>query len=163
MFGVNYSPAFKWFIALLLPLTIVWKLTATPYTSSLELKDKLVEFLVHHKFEVVVLEEWIDSMPVISASTGRCRMFLMKVSADGWQRDLIRDRAQATDRVFFIFRGKVYPDQPIWLTAVAHLWSRGLRELGLRSHITPVIAVIAPELCSAERLPWDELHERGAL
>ena len=162
MFGVNYSPAFKWFIALLLPLTFVWKVTAAP-DASLELKNNLVEFLVHHQFDVVVLEKSMDYMPVISASTGRCRMLLMKVSPDGWQRDLIRARAQATDRVFFIFRGKVYPDQPIWLTAVAHLWSRELRKLGLRRHITPVIAVIAPDLCGAERLPWDELHESGAL
>jgi hypothetical protein len=163
VFDVNYSPAFKWFIALLLPITIVWKLTAAPYASSYELKDKLVEFLVHHQFDVVVLEEQYDYMPVISASAGRCRMLIMKVSADGWQRDLVRARAQATGRAFFVFRGKVYPDQPIWLTAAAHLWSRGLQKLGLRSHIIPVIAVIAPELCGAERLPWDELHESGAL
>ena len=163
MFDVNYSPAFKWFIAVLLPLTIVWKLIAAPHASSNELKDKLVEFLVHHQFNVVVLEEWSDNMPIISASTGRCPMLIMKVSPDGWQRDLVRARAQATGRVFFIFRGKVYPDQPIWLTAAAHLWSRELQKLGLGLHITPVIAVIAPELCSAERLPWDELHETGAL
>ena len=85
-------------------------------------------------------------------------------SSDGWQRDLVRARAQATaGRVFFIFRGKIYPDQPIWLTGAAHLWSRELQKIGLRLHITPVIAVIAPELCNAERLPWDELHESGAL
>jgi hypothetical protein len=162
VFGVNYSPAFKWLIALLLPLTLVWKVTAAP-DASLELKDNLVEFLVHHQFEVVVLEESMDTMPVIRATTGTCGMLVMKISPDGWQRDLIRDRAQATDRVFFIFRGKVYADQPTWLTAAAGLWSRELRKLGLRSHITPVIAVIAPELCNAERLPWDELHERGVL
>ena len=163
MFDVNYSPAFKWFIALLLPLTIVWKLTATPHASSYELKDKLVEFLINHQFDVVVLEEWIDYMPIISASTETCRMLIMKVSPDGWQRDLVRARAQDTGRVFFVFRGKIYPDQPIWLTAATHLWSRELQKIGLRLNITPVIAVIAPELCGAERLPWDELHESGAL
>ena len=102
-------------------------------------------------------------MPVISASTGRCRMLIMKVSSDGWQRDLVHARAQNTGRVFFIFRGKIYPDQPIWLTAAMNLWSRGLQEIGLRLHTTPVIAVIASERCGAERLPWDELHESGAL
>ena len=77
---MNYSPAFKWFIAVLLPLTIVWKLIAAPHASSNELKDKLVEFLVHHQFNVVVLEEWSDNMPIISASTGRCPMRLVRPS-----------------------------------------------------------------------------------
>ena len=45
MFVVNYSPAFRWSLALLLPLTLVWKLAAAPDTS-LELKDELVEFLI---------------------------------------------------------------------------------------------------------------------
>jgi hypothetical protein len=163
VFGVNYSIAFKLFIALLLPLTIVWKLTATPHASSSdELKDKLVEFLINHQFHVAVLEEWIDYMPIISASNGTCRMLILKVSPDGWQRDLVHARAQ-NRRLFFVFRGKIYPDQPIWLTAATYLWSRELQKIGLTLNIAPVIAVIAPELCGAERLPWDELHESGAL
>lgn len=162
MFGVTYSPAFKWLIALLLPLTIVWKLTGVPHASSYEIKNKLVDLLIRYQFDVVELKEWSDHMPVISASTGRCRMLIMKVSPDGWQRDLVRARAQGTERVFFIFRGAIYPDQPVWLTAATHLWARELQKLGLRWHISPVIAVIAPELCGAERLPWTELHENGS-
>ena len=73
VFDVNYSPAFKWFIALLLPVTIVWKLTAIPHASSYELKDKLVEFLINHQFDVVVLEEWIDYMPRCRSSRSCCR------------------------------------------------------------------------------------------
>jgi hypothetical protein len=90
-------------------------------------------------------------------------MLVMEIAPDGWQRDLVRDRAQATDRVFFIFRGKVYPDQPTWLTAADGLWSRQLQRLGLHQDVTPVVAVIASELCNAEKLPWDELYERGVL
>ena len=102
-------------------------------------------------------------MLVIRATTGTCRMHVMETSPEGWQRDLIRKRAQATDRVFFIFRGKVYTDQPTWQTATAAWWSRGLQKLGFRRHITPVIAVAASQLCNAERLPWDDLHKRGVL
>ena len=90
-------------------------------------------------------------------------MLIMKVSVDGWQRDLIRNRAQVTDRVLFIFRGKIYTDQPVWLTAAVGWWSKQLQKVGLLRNVPPVIAVIAPRLCNAERLPWDELHERGAL
>lgn len=165
MFDVNYSPAFKWFIALSLPLTIVWKLNAAP-EAALELRDrevqgKLVEFLNYHQFDVVV-EKLLDA-PVIRAAIGTCQMLVMKVSPDGRHRDLIRGRAQATDRVLFIFRGTVYTDQPVWLTAAVGWWSKQLQKLGLRRNIPPVIAVIAPELCRAERLPWDELHETDTL
>lgn len=162
MFGVKYSLAFKWLVALLLPLTLVLKLAVAPDDSE-ELKDKLMEFLVHHQFDVIALEEQVDTMPVIRATSGICRMLVMKISYDGWQRDLIHDQARASDRVFFIFRGKIYPNQPTWLTVAVGLWSRLLRELGLSRHITPVIAVVAPGLCNAERLPWEELHERGVL
>jgi hypothetical protein len=128
---------------------------------STELKHELIKFLVNQHFDAVVLQEWSDTMPVIRATTATCSMLIMKVSPDGWQRDLIRDRAQATDRVFFILRGNVYPDQPTWLSVAAGLWQRLLRELRLRRHITPVIAVIASKLCNAERLPWDELYEHS--
>jgi hypothetical protein len=163
VFVVKYSPAFRWFIVLLLPLTIVWKLTAVSGAAleDKEVQDRLVEFLNYHQFDVVV-EKLLDA-PVIRATTGTCQMLLMRVSPDGWQRDLIRGRAQATDRVLFIFRGTVYTDQPVWLTAAVGWWSKQLQKLGLRRNIPPVIAVIAPELCRAERLPWDELHEIDAL
>jgi hypothetical protein len=161
-FGVSYSLAFKSFIALLLPLTLVWKLGVAA-DDSVELKERLVEFLVDHQFNVAALEKWIDPMPGIHATTGRCRMLVMNVSPDGWQRDVIRGHAEATDRVFFIFRGKVYSDQPVWLAVAAGFWSRLLRRLGLRQHGMPVIAVIAPEFCNAEQLPWDQLYERGVL
>jgi hypothetical protein len=160
VFVVKYSPAFRWSIFLLLPLTIGWKLIVTP-EGALDLRDrgeiqeKLVEFLNRHQFDVDI-EKLLDA-PVIRASTETCQMLIMNVSLDGWQRDLIRGRARTTDRVLFIFRGKVYADQPAWLTAAVGFWSRQLQRLGLLRNVPPVIAVIAPRLCNAERLPWDEL------
>jgi hypothetical protein len=159
VFAVKYSPAFKWCLALLLPLTIAWKLTtpqgALDRRDSGEVQGKLVEFLIRHQFNIDI-EKLLDA-PIIRASTGACRMLIMEVSPDGWQRDLIRSRAEATDRVLFIFRGKVYADQPVWLTATVGFWSRQLQRLGLLRNVPPVIAVIAPRLCNVKRLPWDEL------
>ena len=158
VYVVSYSPAFKWCISLLLPLTLVCK-SVGGRDPSLEFKDKLIEFLVHNELDVVTVKEWMDAMPVIHATAGTCRMLVAEVSSDGWTQHLIRYHAEATDHVFFIFRGKVYAEQPTWLTAAAGLWSRQLQRLGLNQYVTSVVAVIASESCNAERLPWDKLNE----
>jgi hypothetical protein len=61
------------------------------------------------------------------------------------------------DRTFVVFRGKIYKDQPTWLTVPYFLWARLKRELGLGAHTPPLLAVIATPNCDAERLPWREL------
>jgi hypothetical protein len=74
---------------------------------------------------------------------------------------MISELATSTDRIFIVFRGNVYTEQPTWLTLVTHLWSRFLREMGFVRNTTPVIAVVATAPCDAERVPWDELNEWG--
>ena len=120
-----------------------------------EIQQKLVEFLNRNQFDVDI-EKLLDA-PVIRASAGTCQMLIMNVSLDGWQRDLIRGGAPTTDRVLYIFRGEVYAHQPVWLTATVGIWSRQLQRLGLLRNVPPVIAIIAPRFCNAERLPWTSM------
>jgi predicted small integral membrane protein len=155
---VSYSPALSWFMVLLLPLTLGWKL-AVGLDDSNELKDRIVQFLVQHQFEVAVTEEIVEGMQTVRATRQSCGMLISKTSPYGWRRHMISELATRTDRIFIVFRGRVYTEQPTWLTLVTHLWSRFLRELGLVRNITPVIAVIAAAGCDAERLPWNELRE----
>ena len=159
---MTYSPALKWSIALLLPLTIAWKLTVRPDDSS-DLTNKLVEFLNRLQFEAVVADSMLDDMPVIRATRGDCSMLVIKSSPHGWDRDLIRQLAPEAAGVFVIFRGGIYAEQPTLLTLISYLWSNFLRELGLLRHATPVIAVAASSTCNAQSLPWNELHERGII
>jgi hypothetical protein len=153
---VSYSPGFKLLILVVLPLTFVWKLTAGSEDST-ELKNKLVAFLVRQQFDVAVLEDWNDNMPIIRATAGACRLEIAKTSPDGWHNDLLRARAAANDDVFTIFRGKVYVDQPTWLTASYALISKLFQRMGLAQDIAPVLRVIARAHCNAEHLPWQEL------
>jgi hypothetical protein len=153
---VNCSPALKWFLVLLLPITLAWK-------SSVGLEDpnilnkKIIEFLVRHHFDAVVSEEIVEEMPAIHASREACRMVVFKTSPSGWREHMISKLTPASDQVFIVFRGMVYAEQPTWLTLVTHLWSRFLRKLGLRHDTIPVLAVVAPAICDVERLPWNEL------
>ena len=74
-----------------------------------------------------------------------------------WDSAAIRSNATDGDRVFVVFRGRTYEDQPTWLTVPYYLWSRLERELGMRSQAVPLLSVIATAGCGAERLPWSEL------
>jgi hypothetical protein len=154
---VSSSGILKWSIAIVLLLSIAWKIAIPPDNQS-DLKDHLVEFLERNGFNVVVTEQSVNYMPLIQANTASCRLQIARLTPDGSNRDLIRSFATDTDRLFVVFRGRVYPQQPILWTVLNYLGSRFLREVGFIRHITPAIAVAANSSCDAERLPWEELR-----
>ena len=160
---MNSSPAFKWLVLLLLlPITLGVKLVVRPSAELGELSDKRIqlrvaEFLFRQHFTVVSSEKIEEGRPIIQASAGACRMVVAKSPAIGSDRDVIRRLATATDRVFAVYRGKVYVNQPTWLTVSDYLWARLQRELGLNAQAAPVLAVIAGLNCGAEQLSWNEL------
>jgi hypothetical protein len=152
---VNSSVAFRWSIAVVLLLTIGWKIAIQPDDQT-DLKDDLIKFLERNYFNVVVTDEIVNT-PIIRATTASCHLQIARLAPDGSNRDLIRHLAADTDRSFIVFRGTVYTRQPIFWTVLHHGWSRILRELGLIRHTTPVIAVAVNSSCTAE-LPWGELQ-----
>jgi predicted small integral membrane protein len=160
--GVSSSPGLKWFILLLLPLTLAWKLAVRPGGSGelngRDVQRNVAEFLVRQHF-IVAVSDNVEEMgqPAIRASAGACRILIAKSPALGWNRELVRRYATTGDRVFVVFRGSVYAEQPTWLTLTDFLWARLRRELGFSAQATPVLAVIATTSCDAERLPWGEL------
>ena len=84
-------------------------------------------------------------------------MLVTEISPRGWERDIINSRATGADQVFIVFGGKIYAEQPTWLTASDFLRYKLLSELGSNVRPTPVIAVMATKNCAAEQLPWYEL------
>jgi hypothetical protein len=96
-------------------------------------------------------------MPIIHVTAGECRMLVALSSPRGWHRDMIQKLATPADHTFVVFRGKVYPEQPMLQTIFDFLWVKFLSQLGLRVYTSPVIAVIETTNCQAERLPWSEL------
>jgi hypothetical protein len=117
---------------------------------------RVAEFLVRQHFTVSVSEEAKEGKPTIRATTPECRMLVINSPVLGWDRDMVRRTAAAADRIFVVFRGRVYAERPSWLIA-SYLWSRFLRELGLKVQSPSLLAVIATPSCDAERLPWDQL------
>ena len=153
---MNFSRALRWSVALLVPLTLAWKIAVPPYNPD-DLKGELVAFLERNGFNVVVTDELVNYVPIIHATTDSCRLRVARLTPDGSNRDLIRSLTGDADRQFVVFRGEVYTQQPVFWTVVHYLSSRFLRELGLIRDITPVIAVGANSSCDTDRLPWREL------
>jgi hypothetical protein len=147
---------------LLLPLTLVWKLAVRPTDSDenkgKEAQLKVAEFLVRQHFAVALSEQVSEGYPTIQATAGACRILVAESPVTGWNRDMIHRNASAADQVFVVFSGRVYAEQPTWLTVGDALWSRFKRELGLEAAAAPLLAVTATKSCAAELLPWRELR-----
>jgi hypothetical protein len=162
--GVSFSPGLKWLILplLLLPLTLAWKLVASPAErrapNDRDIQARVGEFLNRQHFVVSAAERVSEGNPMLAASAGPCRMLITRAAPIASDRDMIRQNASAGDSVFIVFHGQVYSEQPTWLTAADFLWSRFRRELGFSSPSMGPIAVIATRNCDAERLPWAELR-----
>jgi hypothetical protein len=155
---VNCSTALKWFLIFALPLTLGLKLIVRPGRSAASAPDvqqKVAEFFLRQRFTVVLPDRTGEGM--LRASAGPCRILVANSDPIAWDSDAIRRNAMAADRVFVVFRGRIYTDPPTWLTVPYFLWSRLERELGLRAQAAPLLSVIATDSCGAERLPWSEL------
>ena len=157
---MNCSRVLKWFLILALPLTLGSKLIVRPDQSAPSEKDvqqRVAKFLGQQRFTVALSDQLGEGKVMIQAGAGACRILVANSSPIAWDSDAIRRNATAADRVFVVFRGRTYEDQPTWLTVPYFLWSRAQRELGLPAHTAPLLAVIASPNCDAERLPWGEL------
>jgi hypothetical protein len=145
-------------LAAALVVGVAWKI-AVATERPIDWRNDLVEFFERNHFNVVVTAQLGTDVPIIQANTNSCRLQIAKLAPDGSDQGLIRDLFVSTDRLFFVFRGRVYTQQPIFWTQVDYLWSERLRELGLIKQITPVIAVATNTSCKAEQLPWGELRQ----
>ena len=154
---MNYSPVLKLSVLLVLvALTLGLKWAAA--VSEPNVKDaqlRVAEFLARQHFAVSVPEK--EGWTTIRATTPVCRMLVTNSPVLGWDRDVVARSATAGDRVFVVYRGRVYAERPSWLIA-SYLWSRLLRELGVKVQSTSLLAVVATTSCDAERLPWDQLR-----
>jgi hypothetical protein len=157
---VNCSRVLKWFLIVALPLTLGSKLIVRPdlgAPSGKDVQQQVAKFLGQQRFTVALSDQLGEGQVMIRAGAGACRILVANSSPIAWDSAAIRRNATAADRVFVVFRGRTYEDQPTWLTVPYFLWSRVRRELGLPAHTAPLLAVIASPSCDAERLPWGEL------
>src|SRR5438309_1842594 len=92
----------------------------------------------------------MSSLPAFTfwaASTASLGRSIYTFNLQGWRDAVVGFEinviALAADRVFVVFRGRIYKDPPTWLTVPYFLWSRLQRELGLAAQAAPLLSVIA--------------------
>jgi hypothetical protein len=155
---VSSSSAFKWILSAVLLLSIAWKISV-PSENQTDWTDSVVKVLERNHFDVVVTKQMVNYVPLIQASKASCHLQIARIAPDGVDQDLVRHLTMGTDRLFIVFRGRMYTQQPIFWIRISYLWLARLREIRLTKHIPPVIAVITNSSCDVERLPWDEFGE----
>ena len=153
---MTYSSAFRVTIALLVFFTVAWKI-AVPQDATDDVQGDLTAFFTREGFNVAVTDQVVNYAPIIRATTDACRLIVARLTPDGSNIDLIHSQLSEADRFFVVFRGVVYQDQPVGLSVAIYLWTRFLREIGMRQHIAPVFAIGANSACDAELLPWRNL------
>lgn len=156
------SRALKFLVLfVLLAISLGWKVVAraTPgeRPSDRSIQARVAEFLVQQHFNVTIMERAEEGKPSVTATSGSCRLLVIRSPALGWDRDLVRRYADEGDRVFAVFKGQVFADQPTFQTVFDALSSRFLRELGFKTWPSPVFAVVAKPGCEADRLPWGQV------
>ena len=162
MRGVKSSRALKYLVLLVfLSLTLGWKVIAraTPdeQPTDRNIQVRVAEFLIRQHFSVSMMERAEEGKPAITASSGSCRMLVIRSPALGWDRDLVRRYADAEDQVFVVFRGRIYSDQPTFRTVRRRTLVAVPEGTGLyNAWPSPVLAVVARTGCEADRLPWDK-------
>lgn len=148
------SSVLKWSIMLVLIPTMTWKIVRQPENSG-ETHGAIVKFLKGQKFDVRMTDESIENMPIIEARNEACYLRIARVSPFGHEAELVRRASMVGDRIFYVFRGVEYQEQPVRQTLSNYFWFRFLRELGLVSRVPPVFAVITS--CGNEQIPWVEM------
>jgi hypothetical protein len=152
---VSSSSAYKWILIVVLLLSIGWKVSV-PSDPQYEWTESVGKFLERNHFDVVVTKQMVNYVPIVQASSASCHLQIARIASDGVDQDLVRHLTTGTDRLFIVFRGRLYSQQPIFWIRMSYLWLARLRELRIIKHLPPVIAVIANSSCDVERLPWGE-------
>lgn len=155
MCDVSPSPAFKWSLILLIPLTFIWKLVGEQPALH-EMQEHIVRFLTVQGFNITE-QMPVKGVPITRATKGDCSMIVAEAAPDGSTRDMMRHLGSAMDQHFVVFRGTTYEEQPVWLTVTEDWWTKYLRKVGLAQPEMSPIMVAATSSCAAKQLPWSEL------
>jgi hypothetical protein len=142
-------------LAVVLALTLAVKFATGPTVSSnaIETEEnfRLVGILEASGFTV---EPYLADMdpPMVPAHKPGCRLLAGRASPLGWHRGVLASLVQPDERLFFVYGGQTYSEQPVSRTILAHHIARIRGYLGLPVTEGPVIAVIAKRGCDASAI-----------
>src|SRR5207245_2325013 len=104
---VRPTPAFRWSLVFLIPITFMWKLLVEEHPAPRETEKRIVRFLIVQGFNVTE-QVLMESVPIVRATKGDCSMIVAQASPDGSTRDIMRHVTATMEQHFVVFRGKIY-------------------------------------------------------
>lgn len=161
MRDVSFFTTRNIFFCLLLLASLGWKALVqvrekqdvAPTTTN----ENIGAFLARQHFKVFVSDKAEDGDVAVRAVAGTCRILVVPAVAEGFHSNLIQKQAASDEVVFVVFGGKIYKDQPTWLTVGRSILGKVVGQLGFRTDASRALFVIASRGCEADRLPWAEL------
>lgn len=121
-------------------------------------KVAVATLLGRHGFRVDATEDDAAS-PFVSAVRGDCRLLVVAVSPQGWERDLVHRLAPPGGGAVFVFDGEFHEDQPKLRTSALHYWRRLNALAGRRLPARPVLGVVASPECDLRGVAWSDVAE----
>lgn len=116
----------------------------------------IATFLSRHGFEPDRASK-IQNLIAVSGRSGGCQLLIAEAAPQGWHRHILRRVASDGDQFFFLFQGRKFQDQPVWLTRLSNYWNHYLR-----NRDEPIFGIVGSSSCDLDALPWQELVENVA-
>jgi hypothetical protein len=121
-------------------------------------KEAAATFLGRHGFRLEATEDE-PALPFVRAVLGDCRLLVVVVSPQGWERDIVHRLAPPGGEVFFVADGEIHEDQPKVRTMALHYWRRLNRLAGRRLPARPVLGVVGSPGCDLRGVRWSDVTE----
>ena len=157
--GMTLRPALSGLAVLVLAVSLSLKLLITAedvLTSKSSLNPSETAAVLERDGYEVTGSNTDNDLISVRAVAGRCSIMVAEAAPLGWHRSIIAQLA-AGHQLFYIFGGRIYPEQPLVLTSLHHYWNRLRRYVGLTGVNRPVLAVVASPAC--ENVPLQQLAE----
>jgi hypothetical protein len=112
-----------------------------------EILPGIAKVLEAHRFQVSQYQPDNDLAWVTGANDG-CNLRVTAVAPQGWHRALVAQMASGS-RLYYVFDGAIYQEQPILRTRAYHYWRKFARYFGLEPQERSVLAVLMSPSCES--------------
>lgn len=140
-------------LAVTISIKVAWLRADRP--SDEKLQTAIVALLSRAGFSVE-RKTLLAGFEIIGRS-GDCRLTVRDTFPQGYNLETIVAWTPKDAQLLYAFRGELYPEAPISRATAAHVWARVLRQFGLSSTWSPMVAVASTPTCTPSAIPWGEL------
>jgi hypothetical protein len=114
----------------------------------------LPAFLEEAGWSITAVETASGGFVLVTAQREHCRLRVAEVDPSGQHTDVLRNLAQSSDWVSFVYEGVLSDEPPWWRPWLYSHWNRISSLIGLASAPRPILGVVSSGTCDLMSLPW---------